>query len=111
MALAPKRRGAAADTKDTPTLCNVIGRNSRPASAADATATGPAGAARPARWPVRPGLRNLVETVGGVLAHLRNARLDLLCAVPPGSRDAETLGLLASWNSSRPMTGTSTGRG
>ncbi|WP_030459385.1 helix-turn-helix domain-containing protein [Kitasatospora sp. NRRL B-11411] len=46
--------------------------------AANAAATGPAGAARPARRPVRPGLRNLVETISGVPAYLRNARLDLL---------------------------------
>ncbi|MEU8927438.1 hypothetical protein AB0D10_42100 [Kitasatospora sp. NPDC048545] len=26
----------------------------------------------------------------------------ILCAVPPGSRDAETLDLLASWNASAP---------
>ncbi|MFF2078540.1 helix-turn-helix transcriptional regulator [Kitasatospora sp. NPDC058162] len=34
----------------------------------------------------------------------------ILCSVPPGSRDAETLGLLASWNSPRPAGGTSTRR-
>ncbi|WP_457031098.1 helix-turn-helix domain-containing protein [Kitasatospora sp. P5_F3] len=33
---------------------------------------------RPTRQPVRPGLRNLVETIGGVPAYIRNARLDLL---------------------------------
>ncbi|MCX5208128.1 helix-turn-helix transcriptional regulator [Kitasatospora sp. NBC_00240] len=47
-----------------------------------ANATGPAGAARPARQPVRPGLRNLVETISDVPAYLRNARLDLLAGNP-----------------------------
>ncbi|GAA1093904.1 helix-turn-helix transcriptional regulator [Kitasatospora arboriphila] len=46
--------------------------------AANANATGPAGPGRPARQPVRPGLRNLVETISGVPAYIRNARLDLL---------------------------------
>ncbi|MFE4481391.1 MULTISPECIES: helix-turn-helix transcriptional regulator [Streptomycetaceae] len=48
--------------------------------AANATAIGAAGAARPARQAVRPGLRNLVETISGVPAYIRNARLDLLAA-------------------------------
>ncbi|MFD8695451.1 helix-turn-helix domain-containing protein [Kitasatospora purpeofusca] len=33
---------------------------------------------RPARQPLRPGLRNLVESISGVPAYVRNARLDLL---------------------------------
>ncbi len=47
----------------------------RAANAAAATTGTPP---RPTRQPVRAGLRNLVESIGGVPAYIRNARLDLL---------------------------------
>ena len=43
--------------------------------AANAAAAAPS---RPARQPVRPGLRHLVETISGVPAYIRNGRLDLM---------------------------------
>ncbi|WP_431683430.1 helix-turn-helix domain-containing protein [Kitasatospora sp. KL5] len=46
--------------------------------AANAAASGTGTPPGPTRQPVRPGLRNLVETISGVPAYIRNARLDLL---------------------------------
>ena len=46
--------------------------------AANATASAARTPIRPARQPLRPQLRSMVETIDGVPAYLRNARLDLL---------------------------------
>jgi transcriptional regulator with XRE-family HTH domain len=52
--------------------------------AANATAAGARASRRPARQPVRPELRNILEAMNGVPAYIRNGRLDLLAGNPLG---------------------------
>lgn len=46
--------------------------------AANATAAGARAPRHPARYPVRPELRNMLQAMNGVPAYIRNGRLDLL---------------------------------